>query len=65
MKFIMLDLDLLVAARTAPSHSHANVAESSMSLLKLALQNSAVARSAMPEAYEKKMKSLSSMSQYQ
>ena len=59
--FFMLDLDLLVAARTAPAQSYANMAERSMSLLNLALQNSATARSDMPEAYEKKMKSLSSM----
>ena len=60
MKFIMLDLDLLVAARTAPSHSYVNMAERSMSLLNLALQHCALARTAMPEAYEKKMKGLSS-----
>ena len=57
----MLDLDLLVLARTAPAQSYANRAERSMSLLNLALQNCAFARSEMPEAYEKKMKSLSSM----
>ena len=61
MKFIMLDLDLLVAARTTPSHSYVNMAERSMSLLNLALQHCALARSAMPEAYEKKMKGLSSV----
>ena len=57
----MLDLDLLVAARTAPAQSYANMAERSMSLLNLALQNCAFARSEMPEAYEEKMKRLSSM----
>ena len=57
----MLDLDLLVAARTAPAQSYANMAERSMSLLNLALQNCAFARSEMPEANEKKMKSLSSI----
>ena len=56
----MLDLDLLVAARTAPAQSYANMAERSMSPLNLALQNCAFARSEMPEAYEKKMKRLSS-----
>ena len=57
----MLDLDLLVAARTAPTQSYANMAERSMSLLNLALQNCAFAGSEIPETYEKKMKSLSSM----
>ena len=37
------------------------MAERSMLLLNLALQNSAFVRSAMPKAYEKKIKSLSSM----
>ena len=45
LKFIMLDLDLLVAARMAPAQSYANMAERSMSLLNLALQNCAFARS--------------------
>ena len=61
MKFIMLHLDLLAAARIAPSHIYANMAESSMSLLNVALQSSPFATSAMPEAYERKMKNLSSM----
>ena len=61
MKFIMLDLGLLVAAITVPSHSNVTMAERSMSLLNLTLQNSAFASSAMAEAYEKKMKSLLSM----
>ena len=38
LKFVMLDLDLLVAARTAPAQSYANMAERSMSPLNLALQ---------------------------
>lgn len=57
----MLGLDLLVAARTAPSHSYANMAERCMSLLNLALQNCAFARLSMPDTYERKVKSLSSM----
>ena len=57
MKLTMLDL--LVGARTAPSHNYVSMAERSMSLLNLSLQNSAFARSARPHAYEKKMKSLS------
>ena len=54
----MLELDLLVAARTAPAQSYANMAERRLSLLNLALQNCTFARSEMPEAYEKKMKKL-------
>lgn len=37
--FIALDLNVLVTARTAPSHSYYNPAESCMSILNLALQN--------------------------
>ena len=55
MKFIMLELDLLVAATTAPSNSYANIAERSTSILNLALKNGTFARSAMPQACRKKI----------
>ena len=42
--FIDLDLDFLVAARTAPGHSWINPVERVMSILNLALQNVAIAR---------------------
>ena len=54
MKFIMLDLELLVVPKTAPSHSYANLAERSMSLLNLALQKISFARPAIPEALRRK-----------
>lgn len=40
--FKQLDLDVLIAARTAPGHSWANPAERIMSLLNLAYQNVAL-----------------------
>jgi hypothetical protein len=59
--FVALDLDLLVTARTAPSQSYNNPAERSMSLLNIALQNTALQREKMEDQYEFKVKSLSSM----
>ena len=61
LKFDMLDLDLLVAARTVPAQSYANMAKRSISLLNLALLTCAFARSEMPNASKEKMKSISSM----
>lgn len=44
--FIDLDLDLLIAARTAPGHSWLNPVERVMSILNLAIQNIALAHNA-------------------
>lgn len=59
--FVALDLDLLVTARTAPSQSYNNPAERCMSLLNIALQNTALQREKMEDQFEFKVKSLSSM----
>ena len=58
MQFIALDLDLLIAAHTAPHHNYSNHAERIMSLLNIALQNSALHRQTMSEEYESRLKSL-------
>lgn len=59
--FISLDLDLLVTARTAPSHSYYNPAERCMSILNLALQNVSLERCAMLDDQEFRVKSRSTM----
>lgn len=59
--FMQLDLDMIVALRTAPNHSWMNPAERCMSILNLALQHVALARSEMPEQYEKAIKNKSSL----
>jgi hypothetical protein len=59
--FVALDLDLLIAARTAPSQSYANPAERCMSLLNLALQNTSLQREKMDDSSELKVKSLMSL----
>lgn len=59
--FMELDLDMLVALRTAPHNSWQNPAERVMSVLNLALQHVALQREPMPEAFEAKMKNKSSM----
>lgn len=41
LAFMELDVDMIVAARTAPGHSYVNPAERCMSTLNLALQNCA------------------------
>lgn len=60
-KFIRLDLDLLVCARTAPHQSYKNPAERIMSQLNLALQACALARERMTPALEMSVKSLSTL----
>lgn len=60
--FKMLDLDILIAARTAPGHSWVNPAERIMSLLNLAYQNVALHRTEMNSHYEQILKSCGSMS---
>ena len=59
--FMVLDLDMYIAGRTAPSQSYANPAERIMSSLNLALQNVSLQRPAMEVGYEKAMKSLSTI----
>lgn len=59
--FFALDLDMLIAARTAPSNSYANPAERSMSLLNLALQHCSFQREEMDKSLEFLVKSLSTM----
>lgn len=50
--FISLNLDMLVALRTAPNHSWMNPAERCMSVLNLALQHVALARNEMESKVE-------------
>ncbi|XP_052250554.1 uncharacterized protein LOC127857879 isoform X2 [Dreissena polymorpha] len=59
--FMHLDLDMLIALRTAPSHSWTNPAERCMSILNLALQHVALDRNEMEEKYEQMVKNLSSL----
>ena len=61
MQFIVLDLDLLIAAHTAPHHSYSNHAERIMSLLNIAQQNSALQGRSKSEEYESRLKSLKTM----
>lgn len=60
--FKHLDLDVLIAARTAPGHSWANPAERVMSLLNLAYQNVALYRKEMNSNFEQIIKSTNTMS---
>ena len=60
--FIQLDLDMLVAIRTAPNNSWVNLAERVMPLLNLALQHCSLQRDVMPDNMEKKMKNKGSLS---
>lgn len=63
--FKHLDLDVLIAARTAPCHSWANPAECIMCLLNLAYQNVALYRKEMNSSLEKIIKSANTMSDIQ
>jgi hypothetical protein len=58
-----LDLDMLIAFRTAPGHSWVNPAERCMSLLNLGLQGVSLSRSKMSDEMEKKARNANSMSQ--
>ena len=60
--FIQLDLDMLIALRTAPNHSWMNPAERCMSILNLALQHVALARKEMNSTYENAVKHKSTLS---
>lgn len=51
--FIYLDLDMLVAAHTAPQNSYRNPVERVMSLLNIGLQAVGVMRQKMPDNFEK------------
>ena len=59
--FIISGCDSLVVARTTPTQSWTNPAERLMSVLNLALSNSALAREAMSEEFENNMKNCNSM----
>ncbi|XP_052780079.1 uncharacterized protein LOC128217176 [Mya arenaria] len=53
---------MIIALRTAPSHSWTNPAERCMSILNLALQHVALDRDEMESKYEKMVKNLSTLS---
>lgn len=59
--FVLLDLDMFAAVRTAPHGSWANPAERGMSLLNLALQNCSLSRSKMDDECEKKYRGAGTM----
>ena len=59
--FLSLDLDMLVAARTAPQNSYRNPVERIMSQLNLGLQSIGLIRQKMPEEFEKLIKNCDSM----
>jgi hypothetical protein len=60
--FKVLDLDVVIAGRTAPGHSWANPAERIMSLLNIAYQNVALSREEMSSHNEQIVKSCNTMS---
>ena len=62
--FLKMDFDVLIAGRTAPSHSWANPVERIMSIVNLGLQSIGIMRSQMDDSLEKnfnKCKSLKSI----
>ena len=59
--FLKLDLDLLIAGRTAPSHSWANPVERVMSVINLGLQSVGVMRAKGGEDLEKALLKCSSL----
>ena len=59
--FIDLDLDMLVAARTAPQNSYRNPVERVMSLLNIGLQAVGMMRQKMPDEFEKVIHGCNSM----
>ena len=61
--FKLLDLDILIAARTAPGNSWANPAERIMSLMNLAYQNVAIYRTEMSSYHEQLVKNCGSMNE--
>ena len=61
--FLRLNLDMLVAARTAPGHSFVNPVERIMSLFNIALYSVALERSKMSEQFESVLRRCNSMSE--
>ena len=61
--FLRLNLDMLIAVRTAPGNSWTNLAERVMPVLNLALQNVALERSRMSPQMESLLKSKSTMAE--
>lgn len=59
--YALYDLDVLLAARTAPMMSWSNPCEKIMCILNLGLQLLTLERSALSPEFEKKMQSLSTM----
>lgn len=59
--FLSLNLDMLVAARTAPQNSYRNPVERIMSVLNLGLQSIGLMRLEMSEEFEKLIKNCNSM----
>ena len=63
--FVNLDLDMLIAAQTAPGHSWANPVERLMHLLNLAYQNVVNSREFCSADTEKKLKNYTGMADIQ
>lgn len=61
--FKQLNLDILIAARTAPGHSWLNPAERIMSLLNIAFQNVALHRAEMNSMFEQMLRECSTMNE--
>lgn len=59
--FRLLDLDMLVAARTAPHNSYRNPVERIMSLINIGLQSVGVMRQKMPQDMEDAIQNASTM----
>ena len=59
--YLSLDLDMLVAVRTAPYHSWKNPCERVNCILNIGLQSIGLMRSTMPEEFEKLMSHCNSM----
>ena len=59
--FFHLDLDMLIAIRTAPNNSWVNPAERCMSILNLALKHVALSRDKMDDAFEKMIKKINTL----
>ncbi|KAI8484568.1 hypothetical protein Bbelb_376750 [Branchiostoma belcheri] len=59
--FVILDLDMLVCARTAPQNSFRNPVERIMSIINLSLQAVGIMREKLPPEMEKLMEGVNSM----
>ncbi len=60
---LLLDVDYMVAARTAPNHSYVNVVERTMSIFNLGLQGVSLCRPKMDDSNEALAKKCKSMKQ--